>query len=615
MNYTGADTLTVTSTDSNAVTDIDTVAITVSAQNDAPVNTVPGAQTVNEDTALALSGISVSDVDGNLSTVQLGVLNGTVTVTLQGAASISAGANGTSTLTLSGSQTDINATVATLSYQGSLNYTGADTLTVISTDTNSVTDVDTVAITVSAQNDAPVIAANSGSTVAMGGTDVITAGELQVTDVDTIPAQLTYTVTVGPVNGQLELTSAPGLPITSFTQADINAGLVVYVHNGSLTASDSFTFTVSDGAGGNIGATTFGITVTGVNSVPTLAVNAGLTVVQGLTDIITVGELQVVDLDNTPAQLIYTVTTAPLNGQLELSTAPGSAITTFTQADIDAGLVIFVHSGAASTSDSFTFTVSDGAGGTIGATTFALTVTPFFPPPGGGGGGTGGGGGSTGGSGGTGSGTGSGSGSGTGSGAGSMSIVIPPGIQPPSVLINTELPAASVPVAGASTDALPRVVTAERAVGRIEQPPVVIHELPMHQSEPLSLPAKKVLAVGHKLVERLTRLADDLERGVQERQTQTHLVGRVASFSGMALSAGFVAWILRGGSLMASFLVSMPAWRHFDPLPVLGMGESDRRKRDRKIREEDEQEKKQFRGLDRVLKSSRNESPEKRKAA
>lgn len=66
---------------------------------------------------------------------------------------------------------------------------------------------------------------------------------------------------------------------------------------------------------------------------------------------------------------------------------------------------------------------------------------------------------------------------------------------------------------------------------------------------------------------------------------------------------------------MASFLVSMPAWRHFDPLPVLGMGESDRRKRDRKIREEDEQEKKQFRGLDRVLKSSRNESPEKRKAA
>ena len=43
----------MTSTDGNAVTDSDTVAITVTPVNDAPVNTVPGAQVVNEDTALA----------------------------------------------------------------------------------------------------------------------------------------------------------------------------------------------------------------------------------------------------------------------------------------------------------------------------------------------------------------------------------------------------------------------------------------------------------------------------------------------------------------------------------------------------------------------------------
>ena len=53
-----------------------TVTLTVTAVNDAPVNTVPGAQVVNEDTALALGGISVNDVDGNLSTVQLGVAQG-----------------------------------------------------------------------------------------------------------------------------------------------------------------------------------------------------------------------------------------------------------------------------------------------------------------------------------------------------------------------------------------------------------------------------------------------------------------------------------------------------------------------------------------------------------
>src|SRR4029077_18855153 len=144
--YNGPDTLTVTSTDSNAVTDVDLVAITVNPVNDAPVNTVPAAQVVNEDTALAIGGVSVNDVDGNLSTVQLGVANGTVTVSLVGGASISAGANGTATLTLSGTQADITATLASLTYQGTLNYNGPDTLTVTSTDTNSVADVETVAI-------------------------------------------------------------------------------------------------------------------------------------------------------------------------------------------------------------------------------------------------------------------------------------------------------------------------------------------------------------------------------------------------------------------------------------------------------------------------------------
>ena len=91
-----------------------------------------------------------------MSTVQLGVTQGTVTVNLAGGASISSGANGTATLTLSGTQAQINAALATLSYQGTLNYNGPDTLTVTSTDGNAVTDSDTVAITVSPVNDAPV---------------------------------------------------------------------------------------------------------------------------------------------------------------------------------------------------------------------------------------------------------------------------------------------------------------------------------------------------------------------------------------------------------------------------------------------------------------------------
>ncbi|MBK7352248.1 MAG: hypothetical protein IPJ05_00205 [Nitrosomonas sp.] len=95
-------------------------AVTVSGVNDAPVNTVPGAQTVTEDTSLAIPGISVSDADGNLSTVQLSVSHGTLTVTLSGGATISSGTNGSGTLTISGSQAAINTTLASLVYQGNV---------------------------------------------------------------------------------------------------------------------------------------------------------------------------------------------------------------------------------------------------------------------------------------------------------------------------------------------------------------------------------------------------------------------------------------------------------------------------------------------------------------
>ena len=49
--------------------------------NDAPVNTVPGAQTVDEDTALPFAGVSVDDVDSNLRYHQLTVASGTLNVT------------------------------------------------------------------------------------------------------------------------------------------------------------------------------------------------------------------------------------------------------------------------------------------------------------------------------------------------------------------------------------------------------------------------------------------------------------------------------------------------------------------------------------------------------
>ena len=534
--------------------------------NDAPVNTVPGMQTIPEDTAQAIGGLIVTDVDGNLSTVQLAVANGTVTVTLSGGATITAGANGTSTLTLSGSQVDINATLASLLYQGTLNYNGPDTLTVTSTDTNAVTDVDTVAITVTAVDDLPVASA-----------DLYAATEDTVLNVPALTGLLANDTGLG--DGGLTLTVVG--PVTGGAVVLNNDGSFSFTPTANFNGVASFTYQVQDGDG-DVSSALVTINVAPQNDAPVLAANTGAIVFQGFSDPITSSELQVTDVDNSPAQLTYTVTTAPVNGRLELTTAPGVAITSFTQADINAGRLVFVHSGAVSTSDSFIFTVSDGVGGMIGATTFTFTVTPFVPPP---------------------------PPPPPPPGPGPVPVPVPvpgPTGLPPVDFVNPVLqpPPVLVTAVGAIDEPVRREAMSRRTFARVEQPDIVPHEPLALSLEPLSLPVKKMLDVGHKLAERLTRLADDLERVMQERENQTRLFGRVTTLSGMALSAGFVAWILRSGSLLASFLVSMPAWRHFDPLPVLGLGGQDRRKRDRKAREEQAQETKEFRGLDRVLKSS-----------
>ena len=94
--------------------------------NDAPVNTVPGAQSVNEDTALPIAGVSVADVDG-------GTLTTTLTVTA---------ARSTSTARR-GRQRQRHRSrdhhrhgrpdqrgARGLSYPGNLDFNGPDTLTV-----------------------------------------------------------------------------------------------------------------------------------------------------------------------------------------------------------------------------------------------------------------------------------------------------------------------------------------------------------------------------------------------------------------------------------------------------------------------------------------------------
>ena len=114
-------------------------------------------------------------------------------------------------------------------------------------------------------NDEQVLSTNTGTTVLEGSTgNVITTAMLETTDVDNTAGQLIYTLTGTPANGVLRRSGVDLSVSSTFTQADIDAGIITYLHNDTETASDSFSFTVDDGAGSSSSGT-FNITVTPVN--------------------------------------------------------------------------------------------------------------------------------------------------------------------------------------------------------------------------------------------------------------------------------------------------------------------------------------------------------------
>ena len=102
--------------------------------------------------------------------------------------------------------------------------------------------------------------------------------------------------------------------------------------------------------------------ITPVNDEQVLATNSGTTVTEGSAgNVVTNAMLATSDVDNTTAQLIYTVDTAPVHGTLYNNGVALTAGGTFAQADLDAGRITYDHDGSQTAIDSFSFTVDDGA--------------------------------------------------------------------------------------------------------------------------------------------------------------------------------------------------------------------------------------------------------------
>jgi len=392
----------------------DTVSVTISAVNDAPVLTVPGAIAVTEDLASALTGISIADVDAGAGavTLTLSVPSGTLAAT--GGGGVTVGGTATA-LTLTGTLADINAFVAAngVTFTTAANATANVTLTVAVTDNGNtgsggaLGDTETVTLTVTAVDDAPTL---GGLVLGQAVTDKTTIqpfGTATIADVDS--ANVTVTVTLDTAakgsfttlagfadagGGVYTFTGAPGAAQTAlralvFTPAENRVAP-------GATETTTFTVAVADATSSTQGAAS--VVATSVNDAPTAA---GFVAGQGATDNATVSPFSAVTVSDpdTGQPLTVSVTlddaakgafTAASLAATGFTTA-GGGVYTLTAADAaaaQAALRGLVYAPAANRVPvganevtAFTVSVSDGVAAAVVDTTTSVVATSVNDAP------------------------------------------------------------------------------------------------------------------------------------------------------------------------------------------------------------------------------------------
>lgn len=303
-DYHGSDAFTFTASDGQDTSAPATISITVTPVNDPPV-AYPASVSLAEDTSRAIN-LGGMDVDGDPLTYLVK----------------SDPAQGT-----------LSGTAPNLTYTPAPNFFGPDAFTFAVSDGTVESVPATISLTVTPVNDAPEALPQTVST----SEDTPTAIVLTGFDLEGSP--LTFEVLTAPAQGTLS-----GTPPT-----------LTYTPAANAYGGDSFTFRVNDGAL-NSAAATVSITVTPVNDAP-VATPQSVTLAQDSSVTIT---LAGVDVDGDA--LSFALVDGPANGTLS-GTPPSLSYTP---------AVGFTGS------DSFTFTVSDGAL-TSSPATVTLTVNPSGP--------------------------------------------------------------------------------------------------------------------------------------------------------------------------------------------------------------------------------------------
>lgn len=248
--------------------------------------------------------------------------------------------------------TDVMHGLLTLNSDGSFTYThdGSDTLAdgfvYEVSDGNGGTDTASVSFTIGPLNRDP-IANDDEYEVDEGATLSINPPGVLENDVDADGDALTVTLLTDTSFGTLAL-----LPDGSFD----------YTHDGSESPSDNFTYEVADGHGGTDTATAR-FTINLLNSDP-VANDDAYAVDEGAKLISTTGVLEN-DTDDDGDPLTVTLLSDVSQGVLALDPS---------------GNFVYTHDGSETSSDSFTYQVSDGNGSTATATV-SITIRPINDPP------------------------------------------------------------------------------------------------------------------------------------------------------------------------------------------------------------------------------------------
>ena len=285
-NFNGADQFSYTVSDGHGGTATGTLGFNVAAVNDAPVETVPGAQSVNENTNLVFIGasaITISDVDvlpGTPGTenVTLSVTHGTLTLDGTAGLSFTTGdGTGDAKMTFTGSVTDINNALNGLTYLGNNNFHGNDTLIITTNDLGHTgsggaqTTTQQVALTVTpTTDDTPVIGTDQlvVSDSHGGANTPTTVTGLYVTDPGAGSSE-TFTLTATTA-GAPGTTVTPSSETGSLSAVNTDLSSITYTPGGNPPATDMVTFTVAGQSASdtvhfvfNQGGSGQGVTLTG----------------------------------------------------------------------------------------------------------------------------------------------------------------------------------------------------------------------------------------------------------------------------------------------------------------------------------------------------------------